>query len=522
MGATFRESLNWLHTWTGLVVGVLLFAIVWTGTLCVFDREIDRWMNPSTRLVYGGEPVSIDGLRAEAAKLSPRVAPWAIALPTTRDPFLWIGYRARTGFDRKFFDPATLKPVAAPESWAGTRFLFPFHYSLHIRIWNLGTWLVGFAGAAMVALCISGVIIHRRIFTDFFTLRRSRQPQRLLLDLHNGAGALGFVFHIVMAFTGLTILASVYFPSGVWVAFDGGRAGYVRETYDVFSRPRLGQPGGPLASLDAMIETARREWGGLGPGLVRVFHYGDANAYVEVRPSIEREVEMRTAPFYFDAATGAVLHRTQIRPTSQFQQYLTGLHFVQFRHWTLRWLFFGLGLLGCLLIATGLLFWVESRRKAYEAAGRVASLRLVEGLAVGSTTGLVMATLAFFVVNRLLPSSATWLGAARYELEIWAFFAVWLLAFVHGWLRRGSVAWSEQCWTAAGLAGLAVVLNALTTGDHIPRALTDGKLAVAGMDLVLLAAAAMAAVTAWRLHRRRLSAAPERRHLHHPLGSQVP
>ncbi len=212
----------------------------------------------------------------------------------------------------------------------------------------------------------------------------------------------------------------------------------------------------------------------------------------------------------------------QIKPTSQFQQYLTGLHFVQFRHWTLRWLFFGLGLLGCLLIATGFLFWVESRRKAHAAAGKVAGLRLVEGLAAGSTAGLVVATLAFFVANRVLPSGATWLGAARYELEIWTFFAVWVLAFAHGWLRRGSVAWSEQCWAAAGLSVLAVVLNALTTGDHVPRALAGGKLAVAGMDLVLLAAAAAAAVTAWRLHWRRLSAAPERRHLHHPLEGQVP
>ena len=512
MGATLRESLNVLHTWTGLVVGVVLFAICWTGTLCVFDREIDRWMNPSTRLAYAGEPVALDGLRAEAARLAPRAAPWAFGMPTPRDPFIWLGYRARTGFERTLFDPQTLKPVASPESWAGTRFLFPFHYTLHIKAWNIGTWLVGFAGAAMVALCVSGVIIHRKIFVDFFTLRRSRQPQRLVLDLHNTAGTLGFVFHIVMAFTGLTILASVYFPSGVWVAFDGGRSGYVRETYDVWSRPRLGQPGPPLGSLDAMVTTAREAWGGLKPGLVRVFHYGDANSYVEVRPSIEAAIEMRTDPFYFDAATGAVLHRTSIRQTTQFQQFLTGLHFVQFRHWTLRWVFFGLGLVGCLLIATGFLFWVESRRKVYAAAGR-RGIGFVEGLAVGSTGGLVLATLAFFVANRLIPSGATLFGAARYELEIWAFFAVWLASFAHAWSRQGS-AWIEQCYAAAALAVLAVMLNGMTTGDHIARALEDGKAAVAGMDIVLLAGAAAAAVTAWRLQRRASGATHPRHHRH--------
>jgi len=215
MGASFRESMGWLHTWAGLVIGLLLFAVFWTGTLCVFDREIDRWMNPSTRLVYSGEPIAIDGLREEAGRLSPRTAPWAIVLPTPREPVLSIGYRGRGGFERTLFDPLTLKPVAPAESWAGTRFFFPFHHTLHLRMWNLGTWLTGLAGVAMMVLCISGVIIHRKIFVDFFTLRRSRQPQRLLLDLHNTTGTLGFIFYFVMSFSGVTILASVYYPSGV-------------------------------------------------------------------------------------------------------------------------------------------------------------------------------------------------------------------------------------------------------------------------------------------------------------------
>ena len=510
MGATIRESLNWLHTWTGVVTGVVLFAIVWTGTVCVFDREIDRWMNPSTRIVYSGEPVSIDPLRAEAQKLSPRGAPWTFVMPSPRDPAIWIGYRGRGGIERKFFDPLTLKEIAPPESWAGTRFLFPFHYTLHIKLWNIGTWLVGFAGAAMVALCVTGVIIHRKIFIDFFTLRRARQPQRVLLDVHNGAGTLGFLFHIVMAFTGLTILGAVYFPSGLWVAFEGARSGFVREAYDTYSRPRLNQPGPPLGSLDAMVAHARDAWGGLQPNLVRVYHPGDANSYVEVRPSIQAEIEMRSDPFYFDAATGKVLHQTHLRQTTRLQQFLTGLHFVQFKHWTLRWLYYVLGLLGCILIATGFLFWIESRRKAHEASGSRGVI-FVEGLTIGGTGGMVIATLGFFIANRLLPSGATFLGGARYELEIWTFFAVWILTFVHGWGRR-ETAWIEQCWAAAFLCVVAVFLNAMTTGDHIVRALIDGKVAVAGMDLVLIVSAGAAAYTAWRLQRRRQTVVPRIRH----------
>ena len=50
MESTFRKRMSWVHTWVGLVICALLFAIFWMGTLAVFDREIDRWMMPMTRL----------------------------------------------------------------------------------------------------------------------------------------------------------------------------------------------------------------------------------------------------------------------------------------------------------------------------------------------------------------------------------------------------------------------------------------------------------------------------------------
>jgi uncharacterized iron-regulated membrane protein len=494
-----RASLGWLHTWTGVVLGALLFAVFWTGTICVFDREIDRWMMPSTRLTYADQPVTIDWLRGEGAKFAPR--PWAVVMPTPRDPFLWIGYRTATGFQRDLYDPLSHRALADPGTWGASRFFFPFHYMLQIRAWDIGMWLVGLAGMAMLVLCVSGAVIHRKIFTDFFTLRRARRPQRLILDLHNTAGTLGLLFFVVMSYSGLTIVAASYLPAGLMASFKGSRLAHVTEAYDTYTRPRLGTPGPPMASLDGMVATARQAWGGLGPIIVRVWNGGDANAFVEVRPAIDREVAMRTDPFYFDAATGAVLHRTRISAVTGVQQFLTGLHFVQFRHWTLRWLYFALGLLGCLLIATGFLFWLESRRKAHAAAG-LPGVRIVEGVAVGATTGLIVATLALLIANRLLPAGATFAGGQRYELEIWAFFAVWALSCGHGWLRSRR-AWAEQCWIAAAGALLAVALNAITTGDHLVRTLAEGRWAVAGMDITLICSALAAAVTAWRLTRRR-------------------
>ena len=42
----FRQSMSWLHTWLGLVIGWVLYFVYLTGTLGYVDKEIDYWMTP--------------------------------------------------------------------------------------------------------------------------------------------------------------------------------------------------------------------------------------------------------------------------------------------------------------------------------------------------------------------------------------------------------------------------------------------------------------------------------------------
>lgn len=93
----------------------------------------------------------------------------------------------------------------------------------------------------------------------------------------------------------------------------------------------------------------------------------------------------------------------------------------------------------------------------------------------GSVTGIVIATLASFVVNGLLPLGATFAGYDRAVLEIWTFYLMWLVTFGHVWLRPGW-AWIEQCWSIACLAVASVLLNWITTGDHLMRSFSHRHL----------------------------------------------
>ncbi len=85
----YRRRLTVVHSRAGIVFGGLLFAIFWMGTLSVFDREIDRWMMPATRLVAPATLPRLDPVVAAVAPLIPPAArQWRIDLPTERTPVL--------------------------------------------------------------------------------------------------------------------------------------------------------------------------------------------------------------------------------------------------------------------------------------------------------------------------------------------------------------------------------------------------------------------------------------------------
>ena len=504
-GEPLRHTMSRLHTWVGLVLGGVLFAIFWMGTLSVFDREIDRWMMPPTRLAPA-PAISLDAAARAVNAMAPDAAQWSMTLPSARTPTLQV--RLPGGADGTLLhhlDPVTFAELHPAPTRGGTGFIFPFHFMLHIDWLDLGLWIVGLCGMAMLVLTVSGVIIHKRIFRDFFMFRPAKASTRSLLDLHTGVGVLALPFHVIMPLSGLIIFFSLFFP-GTWqAAFNGERAAFNREVFGSYQRPKTNTPG-QLGSLDAMAREAERLWQGGKPFLVRVTNAGDAASVVEIRRSHTRDVSMNRDAVFFDAGSGAVLERFESKPIGAVQRFIAGIHFVQFEQWLLRWLYFAAGLAGCVMIATGFWVWLESRRAEHAREGWV-GVRLVEALATGSVTGIIVATLAFFIANRCLPGDASARGLDRERLEMLTFYAVWLLTFAHAGIRERA-AWREQCAVVAPLAVVAVALNWLTTGDYPWRAWARGVVSVPAMDGVILLLGAVAALVARRWLVRAAEARP--------------
>jgi uncharacterized iron-regulated membrane protein len=512
-GTTYRQAMGPVHTWAGVLLAGLLFFVFWTGTLLVFDREIDRWMQPSTRLpaTLATTHAGIDGAVLDTVRrIAPGASTWLIRPPSERQPTVTVSWQppGATESVERHLDPRTGAVLPDTGSEAATGFIFKLHYSLHLDWMRLGAWIVGVAGMGMVVLLVSGIVIHRRLLADFFLFRPRARLQRASLDLHNVTGVLLLPFHLMITLTGLAILINTHWPTVYAGAYDDvadAKKAFFVDAYADFKRPAAGRPAAAQAPVDPMLQAGRRQWDE-GVAFVRIRHPGDANGYVEVRRG-QQGINMRQDMLWFDAPDGRLLERFAPRPVVEAQRFIVGLHFTQFRHWTLRWLYFASGLAGCVMIAAGLLFWLESRRARHARLG-LGGARIVEATSVAAIPGLLIATLAYLLANRLLPPDPAVGSWDRAELEIAAFVAAWLAAFAHAAWRaresgaaRASPAWRDQCLAIAALAVATLAAHWASTGDHLARTAGRGDWAVAGVDAMVLLLGAGAAWVARRLGR---------------------
>lgn len=504
----FRQSMGWLHTWLGIGLAAVLFAVFWTGTLTVFDREIDRWMKPELRVSTPAN-VSLNSTalpRLAQLNLEPGSTVW-VGMPRERIPAVRLFYDDADGESHEeWLDPRTGEVLELTDSHAGSEFLFHFHFMLHMP-GILGYYIVGLAALGMMVLVVSGIFVHRKIIKDFFTFRPRKQARRAFLDFHNLTAVVGLPFHFIIPFTGLLILATTYFPWSMAVHFKG-EIQQLEDAMLAWEIPRIaaaGEPGEAIASLDDHVASANAIWraaegeGTSTPEWVGIFNANDAESYVVVeRFFANSRVALGPDQIVFDPQSGEVIDQFSPLPVHGVSSWLEGLHWIQFDHWTLRWLYFVAGLGGCAMIATGLIYWMQARIN--KTRPDPASVRVVRAMSIGSITGILIATASFLIANRLIPADIAIEGVHRHDLEIAAFFLAWLLAFVHA-AMRGRAAWREQCVVVAALCVLAVVLNWITTGHHPVAAMSNAIWSVALMDLLLLAGAVIALRAAMHLRR---------------------
>ncbi|MBL8269246.1 PepSY-associated TM helix domain-containing protein, partial [Steroidobacter sp.] len=325
----FRQSMAWLHTWSGLVVGWILFAVFVTGTLSYFRPEISHWMRPELRDVKA-HPDAVAKAVATLQERAPNSSRWFISLPDAREPVMRVTWRdpkageGRRGFKNAVLDPTTGEEVKARETRGGD-FFYRFHFELSMpAIW--GRWVVGFCAMFMFVAIISGVITHKKIFKDFFTFR-PKKGQRSWLDAHNAVGVLALPYHTMITYTGLVTLMFMYMPWGVQANYGDNRAAFFDEALSVNADTKPADQPGTLTDIEPMLAAAQRHWNGAHAASISVLNPTDANSRVEIRRDNERRLSHGNQTVVFAGTTGELIEAAgDPAAATQTRDVLYGLH----------------------------------------------------------------------------------------------------------------------------------------------------------------------------------------------------
>ena len=394
-----RQRMAGLHAWAGVLAGWLLYAIFITGGISYFREELTQWLRPElpARPAVLDQAAAAQRALATLAQQAAGADRWQIDLPGPRHNVIdasWESGDHRERAPLSTADGAALHPRATH----GGEFFYYFHFALHYLPDTLGRWIVGLCAMMALVVLISGVIVHRRIFSDFFTFRPGKGP---------------------------------------------AMAQAMQARFETPERTGVMAPPAPLAPL--MAQAAAR-WGDGSIGRVIVSHPGDAASRVAIVRGDGGRISVAPAYLLFDGVSGALLNEgAHSGPALTTWGTAYGLHLGRYADPALRWLYFGSSMLGAAMVATGLVLWTVKRRS--KPGISLAWLLFTQAGNAACVAGLPLSVGVFLLANRLLP-----LGLVnREQWEVHSFFLGWGAAAVYSGWRGGVAAWRGLWWLGAVL-----------------------------------------------------------------------
>lgn len=357
-----------VHSFTGVITGLLLFVICWSGSFAVISYELDWLVTPQARVEPVREPVSWGALENLVETAYPQAAVGSLSAPLYRrsaaEVVVDLPWQDSV---RVYVDPYSGRILGEYSYFNIQRFFRSFHMNLFIPL-GVGSYTVMVFALTLLVSMVAPLVFYKRWWRRFLRFK-SGGGRVFWSELHKLVGLWSLWFVLIIALT------------GVWYLFEAlrgdlgdGRFNYVGEPpYGVMQVPAPGSdPALPSLTLDEVITVAKRQWPELEINLVaRGWYSGNEDTiYLEGQAGFPL-VRDRANQMHLDPRTGEVLWQNSAGDLPVYwiwSNMADPLHFGNFAGLTskLIWFVFGLALSGLILTGT----WLHAQRLAREAGGR--------------------------------------------------------------------------------------------------------------------------------------------------------
>jgi len=358
-----------LHRYIGLAVGLILVIVGLTGSLLVFEHELDDWaiqqrfghVVPQEQRLSTG--TLVDGVKA-AYTNHPDWRVGQVQMLPKQDFYTIRLNRPDDTQWEVFVNPYTggIMGDRQRETALFSRVL-DLHYALLVG--NTGMVIVGIAAFLLVILSITGIVLWSgwQKLISGFKIKWNAHAKRVNYDIHKVAGIITAVFLTAIAFTGFCWNFYDYAEPAIYAATFTPKPPEVKSTVI---------PGKPLLGLDEILRRADTALPAARTTFINL--PTEPDEVFEIYKKVPQDSEDFNSYVKLDQFSGKVLYVQDSRKGGLGDRILnsfTPIHYGTFGGLPTRIFYVFVGLAPLVLFVTGFVMW----RYRYRASSRPNDVR---------------------------------------------------------------------------------------------------------------------------------------------------
>lgn len=431
-----------VHTWTGIIAGLVLFIGFYAGSLTMFEDEISQWATPSNHQLAQVPTEQLDTLISKALSTSEKAKEsFTINLDEQSSPMTWYENKAGRGLSldsvmvhATLSEQGELITHAQPTNELGD-LIDMLHRTAGIAgkvgRGNLGVLVLGVASVLYFLALVSGIIfLLPTLAKTFFAIRKNKGANRFWLDSHNLVGVVSLPFHLLIAWSVIVFSFHDIFYDGLDLIYPDKPA-----IEKVKSAP-VKNSADELPSILSYIEKIDEITDGYSIKSMAFSRLSTERASVGISVVNYNEMMRNNTgdyiymnPYTLEVKGGSIAMNDDDYYVDYVASFFS-LHFGGFGGEIGRWLYFIMGLLGAFLFYSGNLLWLEKRRKKQAVQSK--SNRFMANLTVGICLGSILAVVATFLASKWLYLGNVKINNAYLNCYYLVFFAALIYSFILG------------------------------------------------------------------------------------------
>lgn len=228
MKKTFKKIASQLHLWLGVSSGLVVFIVALTGSVLVFEDELEPVIYPKFHVVEAPKdqsPLPLDNLRAAVSSRYPKQRITRIAIEPHTDRTVIFGLVK--GKKEKDVFSVAVNPYTGQITDTRRENDSFFHIVLQLHRYlcleETGKAITGIACVMFVVIMITGLVLwwpNRKQTKQRLTIKWNAKFKRLNWDLHAVFGFYVLPFTFLIALTGL-VWSYKWVNGMIFLTFDG-------------------------------------------------------------------------------------------------------------------------------------------------------------------------------------------------------------------------------------------------------------------------------------------------------------